>query len=101
MLEQMAYQRPLTSGLQGKVYQIKDLENLSATVLYGRDDYSKGNEENLNFYSWLTRGRFGETDFYLQDEGENHEKFKKKLKSGEASGGTITPYGDFSTGSRY
>jgi len=101
MLEQIAYEGRSVQ-VQRQVYQILDLESLSAVSLYSESkDYSKGNEENLNFYSWLNIKKFGETDFYLQEEGESHKEFKGRLKGGGASGGTISSSGNFTSGSGY
>ncbi|OQA67232.1 MAG: hypothetical protein BWY36_00740 [Candidatus Diapherotrites archaeon ADurb.Bin253] len=91
--------------LELRVYSLVDLSNLSAVALYSekgnKDSYIKGNDKNLNFYNWINPKNFGETDFYLQDDEESHKKFKKRIISGEATGGTISAGGNFSVGGGY
>ncbi len=91
--------------LELRVYSLVDLSKLSAVALYSekgdKDSYIKSNDRNLNFYNWILPKNFGETDFYLQDDGETHKEFKKKLRSGEATGGTISAGGSFSAGGGY
>ncbi|MEX0920906.1 MAG: hypothetical protein WDZ62_01455 [Candidatus Pacearchaeota archaeon] len=100
MLEQIAYKLPRTSEERQRVYVVGDLEDLSASALYSKvkkRDYTKGNEEEINFYNYLNSRNFGQTGIYFQEKEEKHKDFKKRVQDSDPDI-TISPPGGFSAG---
>ena len=78
------YQPTASQERQISYFVVGDLESLSASVLYekirGRD-YLKSNDRNLNFYNLIKPQNFGETELGIQEKGESHKTFKKRIQS--------------------
>ena len=85
-LEQRLYAPTQESKENFRVYQVGDLESLSASVLYSKikkGNYIKSNDKELNLYNLINLQNFGETEVGLQKKGESHKDFKKRIvKSG-------------------
>lgn len=110
MLEQIAYRFSKVPEQRQRVYQIEDLERLSAGVLYsdgdGKNFFDNGrietvlskfiNNDTLKIY--IDPFNFGVTAGY-QKEGESHEDYAKRMK--ETGGFSIAPPSAPSSGSGY
>jgi len=100
-LEQSLIYAPRVSEERQIIYQVGDLESLSSVALYTkvkRTDYTKGNEEEINFYNYLNLPLFGQTGIYFQEEGKkSHKKLAKRAKSQDPDI-TIFPSGGFRIG---
>jgi len=85
-----------------RVYNIVDLESLSASALYAKDKLETGVDvaKDGTAYKFYTNIRpswnFGETELGIQESGESHKSYAERMKSG---GGTSLG-GGFSSGSR-
>ena len=96
MLEQITYRKPNLGTLEEEiaVHHVSDLEKLSVSVLYLKP-YIKSTDEGddelptFNFYNWTTLARFGETTLGVQDSGESHKEYARRMKEG--AGITIFP----------
>lgn len=103
-LEQSLMYAP-RSSVEERVYSVFDLSNLGAVTLYSKvkkSDYTKGNEEEVNFYNYLNLPLFGQTGVYFEDRGEKgaHKKLSNRAKTQDPDI-TIFPSGGFTTGGGY
>lgn len=104
-LENLAYEaRPIQEQRQ-VVYQVGDLESLSASVLYAKDKMETGVDvakdgTAYKFYTSLLPWNFGETELGIQGAGEKHKDYTKKMKEdgGISLGGGFS---GFSSGGGY
>ena len=88
MLEQIAYQLPRIHETNQRVYQVGDLESLSASALYdkyklktGQDIASDGTA--YKFYTYIRPSwDFGDTELGIQENGESHDEYKKRMEEG-------------------
>lgn len=87
MLEQIAYQLPKSSEERQVVYQVGDLESLSSVALYAKDKIKIGQDLEKDgtmykFYTDISLINFGDTELGIQEKGEKHKDYAKKMKEG-------------------
>lgn len=90
--------------LEKIIYTSIDLKFLSSSILYDKGyikstDAGDDDTPTFNFYNWLIPKRFGETTLGIQEPGESHEDYAKRMKDG--GGFDITPPSSFSSGGGY
>ena len=89
MLEQIAYQVPRISREEQRFYRVSDLESLSASALYDKHKLKTGQDitSDGTAYKFYTNIRpswdFGDTELGIQENGESHDEYKKRMKKGE------------------